>query len=194
MQHFWADSEHLGKIINKKKIKFFFHCLALPKDPQSFGSQNLRCPFSVGQYYRHRRLCDIWAKIEIQILHFENICNFSFIITWSVFLDKNELRTMCPVMETGQLYYVQVSKFKFVRIKNTMVIYDTLYICKSVFQQLSVFGNFRHCILFRKLEKNDFASKLLWIWHFLRKLDYFWLFLSTLELATLVTIVSLSFL
>ena len=30
-------------------------CLALPKDPQSFGSQNLRCPFLVSQYYGRRR-------------------------------------------------------------------------------------------------------------------------------------------
>ena len=46
------------KLILKKKLNFFFQCLALPKDPQSFGSQNLRCPFSVSQYYRRRRLCD----------------------------------------------------------------------------------------------------------------------------------------
>ena len=44
------------KLILKKNFKFFFQCLALPKDPQSFGSQNLRCPFSVSQYYRRRRL------------------------------------------------------------------------------------------------------------------------------------------
>ena len=44
-------------ILKKKKLTFFFQCLGLPKDPQSFGSQNLRCPFSVSQYYRHRRLC-----------------------------------------------------------------------------------------------------------------------------------------
>ena len=36
------------------------------------------------------------------------------------------------------------------------------------------------------------TSELAWIWHFLRKLDYFWLFLSTLVLATLVTKLSLS--
>ena len=38
VQTFWADSDSLGKI-NDKKIfkKFFFQCLALPKDPQSFG-------------------------------------------------------------------------------------------------------------------------------------------------------------
>ena len=57
LQHFWADSEYLGKINTKKEIQFFFQCLALPKDPQSFGSQNLRCPFSVSQYYRRQRLC-----------------------------------------------------------------------------------------------------------------------------------------
>ena len=35
---FWADSEYLGKInTKKKKIQFFFQCLALPKDSQSFG-------------------------------------------------------------------------------------------------------------------------------------------------------------
>ena len=45
------------KLILKKNFKFFFQCLVLPKDPQSFGSQNLRCPFSVSQYYRRRRLC-----------------------------------------------------------------------------------------------------------------------------------------
>ena len=37
----------------------FFQCLALPKDPQSFGSQNLRCPFLVSQYYRRRRLWNV---------------------------------------------------------------------------------------------------------------------------------------
>ena len=47
--HFRADSEYLGKINTKKKIPFFFQCLALPKDPQSFGSQNLRRPLSVSQ-------------------------------------------------------------------------------------------------------------------------------------------------
>jgi hypothetical protein len=30
-------------------LKFFFQCLGLPKDPQSFGSQNLRRPLSVSQ-------------------------------------------------------------------------------------------------------------------------------------------------
>ena len=42
VQTFWADSDSLGKI-NDKKIfkKFFFQCLALPKDPQSF------CPYVV---------------------------------------------------------------------------------------------------------------------------------------------------
>ena len=39
LQHFRADSEYLGKINTKKKIKFFSQCLVLPKDPQSFGSQ-----------------------------------------------------------------------------------------------------------------------------------------------------------
>ena len=44
------------KLIIKKIFNFFFQCVALPKDPQSVGSQNLRCPFSVSQYYRRRRL------------------------------------------------------------------------------------------------------------------------------------------
>ena len=38
VQHFQADSENLEKINTKKKIKFGFQCLALPKDPQSFGT------------------------------------------------------------------------------------------------------------------------------------------------------------
>ena len=46
-----------AKLILKKIFKLFFQCLALPKDPQSFGSQNLRCPFLVSQYYRCQRLC-----------------------------------------------------------------------------------------------------------------------------------------
>ena len=39
VQHFRADSEYLGKIYTKKKKNsiFFFQCLALPKDSQSFG-------------------------------------------------------------------------------------------------------------------------------------------------------------
>ena len=38
VQHFRADSEYLGNINTMKKILiFFFQCLALPKDPQSFG-------------------------------------------------------------------------------------------------------------------------------------------------------------
>ena len=38
MQHFRADSEYLGKINTKKKVfNFFFQCLALPKNLQSFG-------------------------------------------------------------------------------------------------------------------------------------------------------------
>ena len=42
MQKFWADSGYVGKINNKKIFKnFFFQCLALPKDPQSF------CPYVV---------------------------------------------------------------------------------------------------------------------------------------------------
>ena len=49
VQTFWADSDSLGKINDEKIFKnYFFQCLALPKDPQSFGSQNLRCPFFVG--------------------------------------------------------------------------------------------------------------------------------------------------
>ena len=37
------------KLILKKKFEIFFQCLGLPKDPQSFGSQNLRRPLSVSQ-------------------------------------------------------------------------------------------------------------------------------------------------
>ena len=51
LQHFRADSVYLGKNNTKKKFQFFFHCLALPKDPQSFGSKNFGCPFLVSQYY-----------------------------------------------------------------------------------------------------------------------------------------------
>ena len=60
-----------GQILNiwlkliLKKNHFFFQCLALPKDPQSFGSQNLRCPFWVSQYYRRRRL---WTSHIIQVI------------------------------------------------------------------------------------------------------------------------------
>ena len=50
MQHFLADSEYLGKINTKQKVfNSFFQCLALPKNPQSFGSQNLWRPLSVSQ-------------------------------------------------------------------------------------------------------------------------------------------------
>ena len=58
------------KLILKKNFKFFFQCLALPKDPQSFGSQNLRCPFSVSQYYRRRRLCvaQLFSKFHLDVL------------------------------------------------------------------------------------------------------------------------------
>ena len=38
VQHFQADSEYLGKINTKKKFQILFQCLALPKDPQSFGT------------------------------------------------------------------------------------------------------------------------------------------------------------
>ena len=42
VQNFWADSDSLGKINDKKNFKkIFFQCLALPKDPQSF------CPYVV---------------------------------------------------------------------------------------------------------------------------------------------------
>ena len=37
LQHFRANSEYLEKINTKKKINFFFQCLPLPKDSQSFG-------------------------------------------------------------------------------------------------------------------------------------------------------------
>ena len=38
VQHFRADSEYLGKINTKtKNFNFFFQCLAMPKDLQSFG-------------------------------------------------------------------------------------------------------------------------------------------------------------
>ena len=39
----------------------------MPKDPQSFGSQNLHCPFSVSQYYRHRRLCWVCSIISVPL-------------------------------------------------------------------------------------------------------------------------------
>ena len=70
------------KLILKKKIPIFFQCLALPKDPQSFGSQNLRCPFSVSQYYRRQRLWPsqkIWTfqlydeQLEITYLQKNNV-------------------------------------------------------------------------------------------------------------------------
>ena len=42
VQIFWPDSDYMGKI-NIENIfrNFFFQCLALPKDPQSF------CPYVV---------------------------------------------------------------------------------------------------------------------------------------------------
>ena len=44
VQHFQADSESLGKINNKKIFKkFFFQCLALPKDRQSFCEVQKKC-------------------------------------------------------------------------------------------------------------------------------------------------------
>ena len=37
VQFFWPDSDYMGKINIKIFFKFFFfQCLALPKDPQSF--------------------------------------------------------------------------------------------------------------------------------------------------------------
>ena len=54
------------KLILKKNFNFFFQCLALPKDSQSFVSQNLRCPFLVSQYYRRRRLWDMCIFVPLQ--------------------------------------------------------------------------------------------------------------------------------
>ena len=74
-----------GQILNNwvklilKKFHFFFQCLALPKDPQSFGSQNLRCPFSISQYYRRRRLCG---------------CNYSFSSVCKI--DENSQNSQTP--------------------------------------------------------------------------------------------------
>ena len=53
-----------------KKL-FFFQCLALPKDPQSFGSQNLRCPFlqtseTVNRFYKI--ISNLIFLIELVIL------------------------------------------------------------------------------------------------------------------------------
>ena len=64
--------------------QFFFQCLALPKDPQSFGSQNLRCPFSVSQYYRRRRLCGqlISKRLFDVIISTKNPTKFK--IDWSL--------------------------------------------------------------------------------------------------------------
>ena len=60
VQTFWADSDSLGKI-NDKKIfkKFFFQCLALPKDPQSF------CPYVV----KDKKKCpQIFSKLGFYLL------------------------------------------------------------------------------------------------------------------------------
>ena len=74
MKHFWADSEYLGKINTKKKLKFFFQCLGLHKDPQSFGSQNLRRPLEylirfkknndkVLVFFGFKHICDPTTKL-----------------------------------------------------------------------------------------------------------------------------------
>ena len=74
------------KMILKKKIQIFFQCLALPKDPQSFGSQNFCCPFSVSQYYRPWRLCTFedwptlvgWLSAGWHLKHNPNIFQIPF--------------------------------------------------------------------------------------------------------------------
>ena len=44
VQTFWADSDSLGKINDKKIFKnFFCQCLALPKDRQSFCEVQKKC-------------------------------------------------------------------------------------------------------------------------------------------------------
>ena len=44
VQKFWADSGYVGKINDKKNFKiFFFQCLALPKDRQSFCEVQKKC-------------------------------------------------------------------------------------------------------------------------------------------------------
>jgi hypothetical protein len=70
----------LGKINTKKNFKFFFQCFALPKDTQSFGSQNLHCPFSVSQYYR-----DCVLFIEIIIAYLTHQTSMESIWKWLPF-------------------------------------------------------------------------------------------------------------
>ena len=70
MQKFWADSDYVGKINNKKKIQiFFFQCLALPKDPQSF------CPYVV----KAKKKCpQIFSKLFFYLLiSYKNIPKMS---------------------------------------------------------------------------------------------------------------------
>ena len=50
------------KIILKKNFNFFFQRLALPKDPQSFGSQNLRRP--------------LWSVNSTEVPHSETSVKF----------------------------------------------------------------------------------------------------------------------
>ena len=82
MQHFWADSKYLGKINTKKKINFFFQCLALPKDSQSFG-------ILITMLYKYHPGFECGGKLDnLDKTHVKNLSNFFCKGTLMLFVSK----------------------------------------------------------------------------------------------------------
>ena len=74
VQKFWADSGYVGKINNKKNFNFFFQCLALPKDRQSFCEVQKKChqifsnfffiPYELSKCSRNAK---IFKKFQLEV-------------------------------------------------------------------------------------------------------------------------------
>ena len=66
MQNFWADSDYLGKINNNLFFfkNFFFQCLALPKDPQSFCCYVVKAQKMSSEFFKTKMSYSNSARIS----------------------------------------------------------------------------------------------------------------------------------
>ena len=80
MQTFWADSDSLGKI-NDKKIfkKFFFQCLALPKDPQSFCLYVVQAKKMSSEFFKKKKFYYIQIMQGFHTIFFSKKFNWKWV-------------------------------------------------------------------------------------------------------------------
>ena len=146
VQNFWADSDSLGKI-NDKKIfkKFFFQCLALPKDPQSFCPYVVKAKkkylqnFSKKKFYYTQSMQGFHTKFffkKIQLEVGETVIDFFFIL-WGTTGKQNFCA--CLLLSTKGIFVTAIiptSNWNFLKNFAFLEHLDNSYGIKKKFEKI----------------------------------------------------------